>query len=182
VLKGIRDVIAGITGYSEARGDLITVETLPFENTLSSEPLGTAQPASNASQISEFKRPIVIYGGCAILLLVLAMTFLLIRRSSGRRLVSVEDSAATAIPAQPRGAPVAPGEVADAKSQQQIGANPTDQAQSELDALNRIKLPVNTRKTEVLVRHIRDAVEKDPVTAANVLRTWVADIDTRRTS
>ncbi|HVW87032.1 MAG TPA: flagellar basal-body MS-ring/collar protein FliF [Bryobacteraceae bacterium] len=179
VLKGIRDVIAGITGYSEARGDLITVETLPFENTLSSEPPGTAQPAPNASQISDLKRPILIYGGCAILLLVLAMTFLLIRRSSGRRHVSVEDGAATAIPAQPRSAP---GEVADAKSQQQIGANPTDQAQSELDALNRIKLPVNTRKTEVLVRHIRDAVEKDPVTAANVLRTWVADIDTRRTS
>ena len=33
VLKGVHDIIAGITGFTEQRGDQITVETLPFETT-----------------------------------------------------------------------------------------------------------------------------------------------------
>ena len=34
-MKVVHDIIAGITGFSEQRGDQITVETLPFENTAS---------------------------------------------------------------------------------------------------------------------------------------------------
>ena len=37
------------------------------------------------------------------------------------------------------------------------------QAELEAEALSRIKLPANTKQTEVLVRHIRDSVKKDPV-------------------
>ena len=45
VLKGVHDIIAGITGFSEQRGDQITVETLPFENTLEAEPPVAARRA-----------------------------------------------------------------------------------------------------------------------------------------
>ena len=38
VLKGVRDIVAGIIGFTEQRGDQITIETLPFENTLQAEP------------------------------------------------------------------------------------------------------------------------------------------------
>ena len=50
----------------------------------------------------------------------------------------------------------------------------------EAETLSRIKLPANTKKTEVLVRHIRESITKDPGAAANVLRTWVADTEPKR--
>ena len=55
------------------------------------------------------------------------------------------------------------------------------QAQLESEALSRIKLPVNTRKTEVLVKHIRESIHKDASNATNVLRTWISEADTKRT-
>ncbi len=37
-IKTIRGLVAAATGFSETRGDLLTVETLPFESTLIAEP------------------------------------------------------------------------------------------------------------------------------------------------
>ena len=37
-LKTIRELVAAATGFSEPRGDQLTVETLPFESTLGVEP------------------------------------------------------------------------------------------------------------------------------------------------
>src|SRR5580692_10444538 len=37
-LKGVHDIVAGITGFIELRGDQITIETLPFESTVEAEP------------------------------------------------------------------------------------------------------------------------------------------------
>ena len=45
--------------------------------------------------------------------------------------------------------------------EKQISENDAQQAQLEAEALSRIKLPLNTKKTEVLVKHIRDAIHKD---------------------
>ena len=47
VLKGVHDIIAGITGFTEQRGDQITVETLPFETTLEA---GTARRSRHSCQ------------------------------------------------------------------------------------------------------------------------------------
>jgi flagellar biosynthesis/type III secretory pathway M-ring protein FliF/YscJ len=46
----------------------------------------------------------------------------------------------------------------------------------ELEALNAIKLPpVTTKKAEVLTKHLVETVKKDPVSTAQVLRTWLRD-------
>ena len=37
-LKVIRDLVAGITGFTAERGDQLVIETLPFETTLLLEP------------------------------------------------------------------------------------------------------------------------------------------------
>jgi flagellar M-ring protein FliF len=180
LLKGIHDVVAGITGFSDQRGDQITIESLPFETTLTSEPPGAVQPATRATPF-DTKQPLVIYGSAVILLLVLAVAFLAIRRPQKVR-VTVEDDGAIALPGSDPGDPALPAtrESVEKGLEQQIADNQAEQAQLEAEALSHIKMPANTRKTEVLVRHIRDAVQKDPVTAANVLRTWVTDKDTRR--
>ena len=44
--------------------------------------------------------------------------------------------------------------------EKQIAENDAQQALLEAEALSRIKLPGNTRKTEVLVKHIRDSVQR----------------------
>ena len=73
VLKGVHDIVAGITGFTETRGDQITVETLPFENTLEAEP-PPAPPAAPIKQTPpkfDFKQPLVI-GGAALLVVLIA--------------------------------------------------------------------------------------------------------------
>jgi flagellar M-ring protein FliF len=50
-LKTIRDLVAGVTGFNETRGDQLIVETLPFESTVDSDPaqfssVSTAQPST----------------------------------------------------------------------------------------------------------------------------------------
>jgi flagellar biosynthesis/type III secretory pathway M-ring protein FliF/YscJ len=115
----------------------------------------------------------VIGAGSLIVLLVGAVIFLLLRR---RRVVRVTDTAKAAIE----------GKRTDALSQnsveQQISENDAQQARLESEMLNRIKLPANTKKTEVLVKHIRDSVQKDAMATTNVLRTWISEPDTKRTS
>ena len=66
--------------------------------------------------------------------------------------------------------------------EQQIADNDARQALLESEELNRIKLPESTRKTEVLVKHIRESVHKDSMNATNVLRTWISETDNRRVS
>jgi flagellar M-ring protein FliF len=180
VLKGVRDVIAGITGYNELRGDLITVETLPFENTLSAEQPGpTPLPAKPVT--FDFKQPSVLYGGAIVTLLALAVVFLLFRQPGKRGRVVAEDTAPPALAADATGVDsVSTREPPGSRLQQQIADNEAEQAALEEQALNHIKMPANTKTTEVLVRHIREAVQKDPVSAANILRTWVTDQEPKK--
>ena len=66
--------------------------------------------------------------------------------------------------------------------EQQISENDAQQAQLEAEDLSRIKLPVNTKKTEVLVKHIRESVHKDPRTPPTFCAPGSRTRDTKRTS
>jgi flagellar M-ring protein FliF len=177
VIKGVHDIIASITGYSEQRGDQITVETLPFESTLDAEPPAPSSPAAKPKGF-DFKQPGVIGGGALVLLLVLAVAFLLMRRPSGA--ARAQDMAPDPLAAGDAASALPARDGAGSRIQQQLDDNLAEQAQLEAETLGRIKLPANTKKSEVLVRHIRESVKKDPVGAANVLRTWVADLDSKK--
>ena len=176
VLKGVHDIIAGITGFTEQRGDQITVETLPFETTLEAEP--PPAPAIPVKQIPhglDFKQPIVIGGAALALLLAVAVVFILYRFNRARRARN---------PSHETEAQDAPAELAkpNGKTQmeQQLSDNDAKQAQIEAEVMGRIKLPASTRKTEVLVNHIRDSVTKDAANATNVLRSWITDSEAKR--
>ncbi len=45
----------------------------------------------------------------------------------------------------------------------------------ETDALNALKLPPVTKKTEVLTKHIGEQAKKDSASMAHVLRSWMTD-------
>jgi flagellar M-ring protein FliF len=181
VLKGVHDIIAGITGFTEQRGDQITVETLPFETTLEAEPpMGPSAPAKQIPLPMDFKQPIVIVGAVLLVVLAGSVVFLLLGKRGAAR---VEDISPAVIATG-----VAAAQVLDGKTQgerqmeQQISENDAQQALLESEELNRIKLPPSTRKTEVLVKHIRDSVHKDSANATNVLRSWISEPETKRTT
>jgi flagellar M-ring protein FliF len=177
VMKGIHDVIAGITGFDEKRGDQITVETLPFEETISAEPPPAAPSAGKPGSGFDFRHPAVMGGAATGLIMLLLIGFFLYRRPSGRRPANLGPASLHA----GANAPAAGiGENADARLEQQMLDNAAEHSQLEAEALSRIRLPANTKKTEVLVRHIRESVHKDPGGAANVLRTWVSEVETGR--
>ncbi len=182
VLKGVRDIVAGITGFTEQRGDQITIETLPFETTLEAEPpVPQGTPARQVPARFDFRQPAVIGGSAVLVLLVAGLIFLLTRRRQPEDPIDVAP-AAIARGATARPAPLEGRTQADRNMEQQISENDAPQAQLESEALSRIKLPANTKKTDVLVKHIRDSVHKDSTNATNVLRTWISEAETKRTS
>jgi flagellar M-ring protein FliF len=182
VLKGVRDIIAGITGFTEQRGDQITVETIPFETTREAEPpMAPAPPVKQPPATPVFKQPIMIGGAAGLILLTLGLIFALSRKPRRGR---AEDMSPGAIAqGDPGGLATPDGKTQGGRQlEQQIADNNARQALLESEELNRIKLPESTRKTEVLVRHIRDSVQKDSVNATNVLRTWISEPEGKRTS
>jgi flagellar M-ring protein FliF len=179
VLKGVHDIVAGITGFTEQRGDQITVETLPFETTLEAEPpLAPAAPVKQVPPGLNIKQPTVIGGAAIFILLAAALTYIALRKRHVRAVTHV------APPAIAKAAPgVGDGKTtADNQIEQQLAENEAHQSQLESEAMNRLKLPASTRKTEVLVKHIRDSVHKDSMNATNVLRSWISEAETKRTT
>ena len=182
-LKGIQQIVAGIVGFNDQRGDKIIVESVPFESTLSTEPPpAPPQPAKPAPPF-DFKSPVFIGSVAAGLFLLLAVAFLMVRRPKKKKLAAT-DTAPGAVEAAAAGetphTALAAAETPQERMEQDLLDAQAEQAQLEAETLSRIKLPANTKKTEVLVRHIRESITKDPGAAANVLRTWVADTEPKR--
>ncbi len=182
-LKVVHDIIAGITGYAEQRGDQITVETLPFETTVEAEPPAgpSSSPAGKAPGKLDFKQPVVIGGIAAAVILIAGLLFLMMRGRKGGAKATDTSAVAIAAGEQDKATVLTPVSAALGMDEQ-ISANDLEQARLEAESLSRIKLPENTRKTEVLTKHIRESVTKDPTNVTNVLRSWISDIEVRRSS
>ena len=172
-LKAIHDLVAGVIGFSQDRGDQLVVETLPFENTLNPEQLPASSPPAPAApqnwmdQALKSKYLAVGAGvGVAILLTLLVLVFKLARRSGAAGSVQM--------PAQ---LPASPG--ADESFSQKIENQLAEQAalrqRQEAEALNALNLPPVTKKTEVLSKHIADQAKKDSTAMAHVLRSWMSE-------
>jgi flagellar M-ring protein FliF len=168
-LKTLHDLVAGVIGFHADRGDQLVVETLPFESTLNPEqlpaPVAPAPPPTLQEQFLKNKMFIIGVGAGGALLLVLLLVIL---RAMGKK--------------QPGGPVQMPAELAAATPpdlQAQIERRLADQAaqrqQQETDALNSLKLPPVTKKTEVLTKHISEQAKKDAASMAHVLRAWMAE-------
>jgi len=182
-LKIIRDLVAGITGFNQERGDQLIIETLPFESTLQLEPpepsgaAGPAKPPAPAGFVVKWDRQTLLVGGgaAAAVMVVGFLLVLLLRR--GKREGSVEDTAPAALP---RGAATAPAALAGGNVEQQLESQLAErealQQKMEAQQLSSLKLtPVITKKAEVLAKHLREKIAKEPEVSAQVLRTWVRE-------
>ncbi len=181
-LKAIRDLVAGVAGLVPERGDQLTVEALPFEMTLhpegqQEEPSAPSPPARiGEPRWLELLRDPKMAGGAVAgaLLAVGAAVFLWVR--SRKR-----PAKATAAPALESGEAAA----ITASLDQQIQARLAEQAElehrMEQEALSSIKMPkVTTKKTEVLLKQVREQGKKDASIGTHVLRAWIGEVPHRK--
>jgi flagellar M-ring protein FliF len=186
-LKIIRDLVAGVTGFTPERGDQLVIETLPFESTLAIEPPApSGAPAAGkpaAPQSFSFTgdpKTLYLIGGTAgaVLLIALAGGMLLRRRRHGGTA-----SVPTAL-AQGEGSHAIAGG-AEGGDENDIEARLAErdaaQKKAEAQMLNSLKLtPVITKTAEVLAKHLREKISKEPEVSAQVLRTWIREDEEMR--
>ncbi len=185
-LKVVKDLVSGVAGFVNERGDQIIVESFPFESTLRFEPPAAMAPLAPAGgpawgppwlqQLMQQKNFALLAAaaGATLVLLLAGIVFLLTRGGKKKKASAIAMAAA----------------VAGAEEQRSIGeAQPTDlqheleskiaeqtmiKEQQTRDVLASLKLPpVTTKKTEVLVKHISAEAKKDPPAMAQVIRTWL---------
>jgi flagellar M-ring protein FliF len=178
-LKIIRDLVAGVTGFNQERGDQLVIETLPFETTLSLEPPqppSALQPVAPAGPLGSLKgtRTILTIGGAVVAGLVLIIVLAMVLRGGKKTAPAVsgpaEIAAAADTPALPASTTLKPADKIEAKLAEQ------EALQQKLDeqALSALKLtPVTTKTAELLAKHLRDKVSKEPELAAQIVRTWI---------
>ena len=111
-LKVIRDLVAGITGFSAERGDQLVIETLPFETTLLLEPPvnpNAAVPGKPGTPVTGLplpemlnkldKKTLMIGGGALAGLLLLVAVALVVRRKRRKKQAPPAPSAPATLPA-----------------------------------------------------------------------------------
>lgn len=185
-LKIIRDLVAGVMGFQQERGDQIIVESLPFENAPqrlpgpadSSPQTGPALPLPKwlADLLGQNPTLLAIAGGGALLVLLLLalVLFLLLRkRKKPKPTLTVENVQKAIAPAQD---PAQLQQEIRKEIEHKIAEQAAEKEQQKQDILRSLKLPpVTTQKAEVLGKQIADETKKDPQTIAHIVRSWLAE-------
>lgn len=177
MLKTVHDVVAAAVGFVQERGDQITVETLPFEETLKQKPeevtAPAAPPRTSMPSWGDWKKylPYLIGAAGLIILLLILAAVLLFRRKR-------QDSPPPPETTQnlPAGAAAATLESSNLAHQieAQLAEREAAQEQADMLALASIKVPpVKTRKAEVLAKQLRENAKKDAASSAQILQTWI---------
>lgn len=181
-MKAIRELIAGVIGFSADRGDQLVIESLPFESTLNGEPPAslTAPVAPAPGNLPPWlqdalkNKTFLIAGAAGALVLVGLLGFAMFamtRKGSKTKPVDTKPAIAGSVAAEG---------VSVADAQKKMEAQLADQAaarnRQEIEALSVLKLSaVQTKKTEVLTKHINEEAKKDSKIMAQIVRTWIAE-------
>ena len=180
-LKVIHDLVAAAVGLDPVRGDQLVVDAFPFESTLTAEPsiaLPVAPVAANPmppwlQKLMAQKNFAIIAGVGAGAMLVLVVGFLMVlSKMRNRRRIAAQAAADAIEAAKANAAPT----VADAQKnlEARMAGQVGEQARKDAEAMLLLKLPeVQTKKTEVIKKHIVAEAKKDPTAMAQVVRSWL---------
>lgn len=189
-LKVIRDLVAGVTGINEQRGDQLVIETLPFENTLLIEPPAppTTAPAPGGKPPVSFgagpvkldRKQLIMVGAGAGVLVLGAMAFLLLRRrhktgkgapsAPGAIAAGGAQSGTAALEAGESGASV------EKRIEDQLAEREALQKHMDQQALATLNLaPVITKKAEVFAKHLREKIASGPDVSVQILKSWIRE-------
>jgi flagellar M-ring protein FliF len=179
-LKVIHDLVAAATGLDPARGDQLVVDAFPFESTLNAEPTSaTPAPAAPVNQLPPWLQKLmgqrnfaVIAGiGAAAMLALVAGFLMALSKMRDKKRAQAALAQAALDAAKPKENRVADAQKdLEARMAGQVG----EQARKDADAMLQLQLPpVQTKKTEVIKKHIAAEAKKDPTAMAQVVRTWL---------
>jgi len=189
-LKVVKDVLAGVVGFQQERGDQILVETLPFEATLMAEPPELPEAGKGAEKPGWTppgwmrplldKAPLHVWLGAAAALgfVVLLAAGLVVRMLVKRK--KPAGGLMEGAPALPGGGGEAgqlkaQGEGFEDKAMAVLAHNRAEQERMERETLMAMQLPPQTKKAEVLKKVISEQAKKDAAATAQLIRTWVVD-------
>ena len=175
-LKSIRDLVAGVSGFTPDRGDQLIVEALAFESTLNPEfpSAGPALPAPFATPLPAWlqtvENPKLLIAAALLLVVGAGLAFLMLRKGKS----AAGATRAKAIAAAPENVPG--GTSIEEQMKARLEEQASLQERVDQEALNSLKLPkVNTKKTDVLVKQVKENAKKDSGAGAHVLRNWIAE-------
>ncbi len=184
-MKIIHDVLAGAIGFNEERGDQLVIETLPFESTLQLEP--PAIPGSVAAPLIptgmpglpiQLNRKMLMVGG-GVAAGVFVIGFLLavfLRRRKKKKGLAVSSAAELAAGDTPAARAALSAAQAQQELEEQLAERDALQQKSDAQVLTNLKLaPVITKKAEVMAKHLRERISKEPEISAQILRTWIRE-------
>ena len=168
-LKTIRDLVAGVTGFSAERGDQLIVETLPFESTLNTQPpLLPGNPAPQpGAKLPAWQEVLLRYrtigGSIAVgLIAVFILMRVVIARSRKRKL--------RIHPVEMR------SELEEPEVRTQL--NPAAAALISAGEVTPYGATHQTSSSEdraELADRVRLLAKREPAVTANVLRMWLQD-------
>jgi flagellar M-ring protein FliF len=182
-LKIIHDVVAGATGFNQERGDQLVIETLPFESTVQLEPPAApavppvpAKPTGVAGLPIKLDRKTLFIGGgvgVGVIVIGFLLAMMLRKRKKGSSVSSAAELAAGDTLA---GRAALSAAHAQQDLEAQLAERDALQQKSDAQALSSLKLaPVITKKAEVLAKHLRERITKEPEISAQILRTWIRE-------
>lgn len=178
-MKSIQSVVSAAAGFNEKRGDQLTVESLPFESTLTADPPVNMLPAVPAPAPSGMKlSPAVLAGagGAFVLVLIILVAAARSRRKSAPAISSVQTQLGGQEAGAPGSLPTPEGEKAGASASSASEKTPEQLSDKMFHSQPPFKLPpMLTTKTEVLTRQVAEEARKDPAALAQVVRTWLSE-------
>jgi len=191
-IKAIKEVVSASIGLVADRGDVVIIETLPFDATLRVQAPAAALPPAPPKPLFEIpdfllkilppplKDPVallaaVIAAGVLLLVLGLAFFWFLNKRKKGK--VAAQTAAVAAAVQSSNLSPEAIESLQedDGRSfEERLAEQQSKQKRLEQNELARLKMPeVTTQKGKILQQHITDEAQKDPVMIAQILRSWL---------
>ena len=162
-LKAIQTLVGTLVGLDMTRGDLLTVEALPFDNGMNLDPGSLGPPNAQKKPDDVFsietlkKKPALLWGSVGGVVLVIGLVVFAVARMmrGGNRGHSVETR--EALPVVDTYAGLPPGSAGGAMGEP-----------SRLPAL----MP---SRTEVLLTQLQENSRNNPEAWANILRGWLAE-------
>ncbi|MEO8659305.1 MAG: flagellar basal-body MS-ring/collar protein FliF [Bryobacteraceae bacterium] len=166
-MKAIRDVVAGVTGFNEQRGDQLIVESLPFESNLNMEPPVGAVPAKPGSKewtndlLKNRNVVIAIAAGILLLFVLLFAAVKLLKRARAPRQVEV---------VQQIESPAIAADLIAANTEGDVRFQ-----ESSLSQAGQAALAARTNERIEMAERVRETAQKNPAVSANVLRMWLQE-------
>ena len=167
----IKYLVTNVAGINAARGDQVTVETLPFDGAIREErpnELSTQNGSSAGKDKGPWylkQDPKIIGGEAAGAMLIIGAGIWFATRGRRQRVNVTETASAAALtPPAPR------------QPSAELSAGADEPINEEQKLIDSLKAPMlSATKNEALTKYLRQEVRKDPAAATQLLRTWLLD-------